>query len=278
MSFLAITAFLSIFLKSTTFLFSLLFYLLFCRYRSRLNDILRANEITVSSLKSDYRLISQDKDVRSYYREYVCLRGKVSTLKKIKTTYSEEDCVCFKSQVSEEYTTALEAMDEFSCWLNSLNKKRKIIQSGVMADSFFLKDIDNNDMILVCPEGAKIELTKVANFSSRDINYLDSVQFSNKFITKYINSYLIEEWILPLDKTILVIGEVSDSDGELKVAFPQNSGRNSPRTFMISLAKSKKELLKHIRKRVLLSFVLFLIFLSLFAYYCLWPVIFSYLS
>lgn len=224
----------------------------FFERRSILKEILAIKSTatsTVAQLKELSHRIGNERGSAGAFQEQVEVKGFIRSNNPMTAQLSERPCVYSKMRVVEKYEETYYEEDEDG---NRESKTRR--DSTTLADnniqiSFQLEE--KTGIIQIDPNGAKIEAIEVVDGYElpRDQNQgtvslsfggfsltLPSRGFNNN---KRILGYQYNEWILPIDTQIYVLGEVTDSDGTLKIQQPANPEH----PFLIS-HKSEEQLLR----------------------------------
>lgn len=168
------------------------------------------------------------------FRQLAEVKGSIECADPLSAELSKEKCLYYKSEVEIEY-------EENYYHENHQTKRRELrtrrtsetITSVERGVNFYVKD--STGSILVDPTGSEIDLVKsVDRFEpANNVNYSNgSISwggFSFSVGSNYSNysregrkilGYKFSEYIFPLRQNVFVIGEVSDSMGELRIAKP----------------------------------------------------------
>ncbi|WP_372371069.1 E3 ubiquitin ligase family protein [Candidatus Uabimicrobium sp. HlEnr_7] len=189
---------------------------------------------------------SKGQNANEEYREQVEVKGKIVCEKPLIGELSKRECVYYDTKVTHEYEETYKERDSNG---NSVTRRRR--SSDVMTKDtrhipFYLED--ETGKILIEGEGADMDTVQVVNKLERhprnnnlamgnmvlDLARVITNQSRNRTI-----GYRLKESIVPLDKKLYILGEVSSNDKTLSIRKPVASG--SP--FIIS-TKSEEQLIR----------------------------------
>ncbi|BAY51825.1 hypothetical protein NIES2134_105800 [Thermostichus vulcanus NIES-2134] len=163
-------------------------------------------------------------------------RPLVSELKRL-------PCVHYRLCVSRVYKTTESHEDGSS----ETKYRHEILSSNTQTIPFRLRDGDME--IYVDPRGAEIETVQVLNEFQEDNNTthlaFGRFQMDLSSLPKHSDTvgYRYEEWILPVNQQVFVVGTASDERGKLRIRRPHQKGQ----LFFISL-ESEENLTKKVRQ------------------------------
>lgn len=199
---------------------------------------------TVGELQHLRDAIAKELGKGGSFREQVEVKGMIRSNNPTIAQLSQRPCVYAQMTVLETYEETYYETD------NEGNEQRKTRQgSTILANSslqinFFLED--ETGRIEVNPNRANVDLIKVVDsYEQYQGNpTLYSGQFScnvnpQTFDNKRILGYQYNEYILPVDTKVYILGEVSDSQGSLVIQHPLN-----PEGQFIITHKSEEQLLQ----------------------------------
>ncbi|WP_017294345.1 E3 ubiquitin ligase family protein [Geminocystis herdmanii] len=196
-----------------------------------------ARQTNIEELISTANSISQEIGGGDW-RDYVKIWGKITVNKPILSELKQEPCVYYKMKVQREYEEKEITSDSKGNRQERMVKKTETISENVRSIPFFLED--KTGRIIVNPEEGKIDTIKILDEFRNESSEGGMLQFGNFSLmlnNNFLNSsrrifgYRYKESILPIDREILVIGQVSDETGDLRIHKPSNNQEK----FMISL-------------------------------------------
>ena len=136
-------------------------------------------------------------------KQQVEVKGKVHSNNPIIAELSERPCVYARTQILEKY--------EETYYDDGERKTRQgttTLANNTLKTNFELED--DTGRIQVNPDGAQIDAIEVVNRYQPNPNHQGTEN-------KRILGYQYNEWILPLDTKVYVMGEVSNSESELVI-------------------------------------------------------------
>ncbi len=171
------------------------------------------------------------------------VKGSIKCENPLTAELSNRECVYYSMSVTREYEETYTAYDEKNRPVRRTRRASDTISSNTQSVQFFVED--DTGKILVNPNDASIDATKtVDRFEpyGRGANSISFGSFSMSVPslaggTKTLG-YRYQESIIPLGQRIYVLGEASDSSGELMIQKP----KESKESFLISL-KSEEEII-----------------------------------
>lgn len=153
---------------------------------------------------------------------------------------SKQQCVYYAMTVSERYEETYTERDSQGREVRRTRTGTTTVASNSQRVHFYVQD--ESGKILVNPNDADIDAVKVVDKyepGQRSTVSFGSFSFNvrSSGSGRRILGYEFEERILPLDRRVYVLGEATDTSGELMVQKPQEKGK----PFIVSL-KSEEEL------------------------------------
>ncbi len=169
-------------------------------------------------------------------REYVKITGQVTTESPLISELKQVPCVHYKMAVMREYEEQVRETDSDGRTRWRTERRSDTISSNSQSIPFRLRDRYGD--IEVDPTGADIETVQVLNEfrPANNANRLSFGAFTLNIGTLSFGSgttlgYRYQEWILPVDRSVLVVGTASDQTGTLRIERPTAKGQK----FFISL-------------------------------------------
>lgn len=173
------------------------------------------------------------------WRDYVKIWGKITVNKPILSELKQEPCVYYEMKVQREYEERKITTDSKGNQEEKMGKNTEVVCQNARSIPFFLED-KTGKIIMVNPEEAKIDTMKILDefhhesMEGRMLQYGSfSLMLNNNFPSsnRRILGYRYQESILPIGREILVVGQVSDETGDLRIHKPSNHQEK----FIISL-------------------------------------------
>lgn len=195
-----------------------------------------ARQVTVAELQSTAAAIANEMGGGSW-RDYVKLWGKAEANPPLISELKQQPCVYYSYSVEREYEETVQEKDAEGRTRTETRRCSETLSSHRQSTPFYLND--GSGEVLVDPDGASLETVEVANdFHPGEpggglLSYgkfsltLGNVPFGNRRTL----GYRYRESILPVERSMLVVGTVSDQNGTLTLAKPLKSDQH----FIIAL-------------------------------------------
>ena len=130
-------------------------------------------------------------------------------------------------------------------WLQKNVRGSETVSSNSQRVPFYVED--QSGKILVNPNNANIDAIQVKDeFRAGETQMGQSISFGaftftvpSPLTSKRTLGYRFQESILPLDRKVYILGEATDTSGELAIQYPREKGKK----YIISL-KSEEELVR----------------------------------
>ncbi len=222
----------------------------FCfKHRSYLKDSIFAvkstSTSTIAELQKLQTDIARELEHSGSFREIVELKGVIRSNNPLTSDLSKRLCVYYQSIVKEKYEKTEYTTDSEGNRQRNTSQGTKVINNNQTQINFRLED--ETGTIVINPKDAEMEAIQVVNrfepvnsgkssFSIAGLNISLSGSFSNDYRTL---GYNYEEYVLPIDIPIYVLGELSDADNQLIVRKPFD-----PKKHFIISHKSEEELIR----------------------------------
>jgi hypothetical protein len=199
---------------------------------------------SVAQLSEMSHTIAQEIGSVGAFKEQVEVKGSINCSNPIIAELSQRPCVYAKMQVVEKYEETYYTQDEKGKPQKRTRPGSTTLANNTLQVNFQLDD--GTGKIHINPHGAEIEALEVVNRYELAQNHPSSLSFGgfhwdvpvSNSNDKRILGYQYNEWILPVESKIYVLGEITDSDGHLVIHQPLNKNNR----FLITY-KSKEELL-----------------------------------
>jgi len=166
---------------------------------------------------------------------------------------SGQECVYYSMKVTREYEEKYTAYEN-NRPVTRTRRGSEIISSNTQSVHFYVED--DTGKILVNPNDASIDGIKSVDRFEPHTSNTGTLRFGNFSLPISISSgsrtlgYRYVEEIIPINRRVYVLGEASDSSGELMVQKP----KDKKETFLISL-RSEEEIIASTEKIVKLSLI-----------------------
>lgn len=220
--------------------------LIFLRRKSQ-DKLLEIKSTQTSSTKDLADLCQSVKDGignSGGFKQLSEVKGIVKCAKPLSGELSKQPCVYYTMDVSERYEETYYEKDSKG---NSVRRTRTgstTVASNSQSVHFEVEDASGR--ITVNPNGADIDPVQVVSKYEPSMQGRNSISFGSFSFNvarstgdRKILGYEFTEKIIPLDRRVYVIGEASDSTGELMIQQPSEKGK----PFIVTL-KSEEELTK----------------------------------
>lgn len=234
-------------------------------YRLKLRSLQLATPATTAELRHLQRQVAREIG-GGHLREYVKITGHVTTGSPLISPLTQTPCVYYKMLVTREYEEEngeidVKAIDvkailmgnsEGQTYRPTPGSSSETVSSHSQLIPFRLRD--RYGEVEVEATGAEIETVKVLDEfrPASDPNCLSFGSFTLNTGNLSVNrstgttlGYRYQEWILPVDRSVLIVGSASDQTGALRIERPTTRGQK----FFISL-KSEESLSQDTRRAI----------------------------
>lgn len=211
--------------------------------KARAACIKLARDGTVADLKKLAQEIGAEIG-RGSWRDYVKINGLVTCDRPLKSELKQEPCVYYKMSVRREYEETVTLKDEKGRPYTETRRGSDVVASNSQSVPFQLQDATGT--LEVNLDGAEIDTVKVLDEFRPDSDrggFLSYGNFSLALSQSYPSSnrrtlgYRYSEAILPVERRVYILAEVSDELPDLILQKPSAADRH----FLVSL-KSPDEL------------------------------------
>ena len=253
-------------------LFSLLFLGLSAasfRHRHRLQQSLRVIAGTEVARLGDLRALVDHVAVeigQGAYQERVALRGAVHCGAPLTAPLSQQDCVYYKTRITERYKARRTIRDRDGNRRQEWRNGSSVLSTDEVRSPFYLQD--PSDRVRVEPEGFEIEGTVVVE-QFEPVSGTDShpaslkAELTPRHERDYRTlGYHYREEILALDTPVYILGNLSDADGLAVRSGVEPPGLITHRSQQAVIDRKQKA----IRQATGLSAVLLALSLGMLAY------------
>ncbi|AUC62296.1 hypothetical protein AA637_14595 [Cyanobacterium sp. HL-69] len=203
-------------------------------------SLLSARLTDIEELQTTCQAITQEIGGGNW-RDYVKLWGKISVDEPLISEMKQEPCVYYRMLVQREYEEKVRSQDSEGKTIEKTVRKSETITQNQGSTPFILED--KTGTITINSQGAKFDTIKILDEFRPEQPAGGMLQFGNfSFLMRsdsyntHTLGYRYQEFILPINREVLVLGNASDETGELRITKPSN---NEP--FLVSL-KTEEEL------------------------------------
>lgn len=220
---------------------------------------------TVSELKQMAKEVAGELG-RGSYNEMVGLRGTAECDNPLKSELSGTPCLYYRMSVTQEYEEEYEEWDEQrKARVRRTRRGSRNLASNTRSCPFMLRD--DTGAIEVMPDGADIDAERVLSSFEPEQRLLQPGGMMLSFgsfsfamggmghhgmgmgyggLGSRTLGYRLEEYALPVGRSVYVMGEVSDAEGRLAIQKPSHRSNK----FVIS-TKSKEALVQATQNKAL---------------------------
>jgi hypothetical protein len=159
---------------------------------------------------------------------------------------AKQPCVYYSMTVTREYEETYQEKDANGNYVTKTRRAEDTISSNTQRIPFYVED--ETGKVLVNPNGASIDAQQVVDKFEPGERQAGSMlsfgAFSINISTPSVGrtrtlGYRFRESIIPLDRKLYVLGEATDTSGELAIQSPREKGKK----FIVSM-KSEEELVR----------------------------------
>jgi len=164
--------------------------------QQKLFSIKRARAVTAAELAETAGAVANEIGGGNW-RDYVKLWGTVTTEAPLLSEHRQKPCVYFVATVTREYEEKTQE--------GELKRKSEQVSHNRQFTPFWLKD--DTGSILINPDGAAVET----------VDIMDELREERSRSTL---GYRYRESVLPVGRSVLVVGAVSDVTGQVTIGKP----------------------------------------------------------
>ncbi len=221
--------------------------------RAKARQLKTAQHRSIGELQEMAKEIAAELGPGSY-NEQVELRGTIECASPLLSELGETPCVHYRMSVSRKYEEQYEEYDQQQD--RSVVRTRKgseTVASNTRSCPFVLRD--DSGAAEVLPDGASIDLEKSLSTFEPEANLrtlgggmgYGQFRFSGAAWSsgRQTLGYELQEWVLPVGRSVYVLGEANDEEGRLRIGKPHDKESK----FIIS-PKSKQALIQGAERAV----------------------------
>ncbi|MBU0937090.1 MAG: E3 ubiquitin ligase family protein [Spirochaetes bacterium] len=171
------------------------------------------------------------------------LKGKAECDTPLSSEHAELPCIWYRSTITREYEERYTERDSEGRSQTRTRRGSEIVSTNERRTNFMLRDASGT--ISIDPEGASMDgeklLSRFEQGKSGASVTIGGMSFNFGGLSGGRNTlgYRLEEWGIPVGKTLYILGEATDKDGQLHLAKPETKGQR----YLISV-KSEEQLVK----------------------------------
>lgn len=221
--------------------------------QDKLLEIKSTQTSTTKDLTEMCKTINDELGTRGGFKQQAEVKGFVKCDKPLTSELSKQPCVYYDMKVEERYEETYMEKDAQGNQQRRTRTGNVTVAGNSQNIHFFVED--ETGRITVNPNGASIEPVQVvskyepyANRSSVSFGSF-TFQIPTRSGDRRILGYQFTERIIPLDRRVFVLGEATDSSGELMIQAPSEKGK----PFIVTL-KSEEELTKSTESSIAMLF------------------------
>lgn len=201
-------------------------------------------------LIDEVKAITERMGKAGSFRRLVELKGVIKCDSPLTSEVAKQKCVYYTMTVTRKTEEDYEEKDaKTGQSVRKTRQKTDTVASNSQSTPFYVEDATGK--VMVNPNGAELDPVRVVDkFEAGQVNTGQSISvggfsfnlsgssFSSALAPGHrVLGYNFTESVLPLERRVYILGEASDSDGELMIKAPKDKGR-----FIVSL-KSEEELM-----------------------------------
>lgn len=217
--------------------------------KQKLASIRQARQQTVAELQQTAQGVAAEIGSGSW-RDYVKVSGNVQCDQPLTSELKQVPCVYYRMIVEREYEETVTKRDSDGQTTRETERSSEIVSQNQQSTPFLLTD--GTGEILINPMNADIETVSILDEFQAESSMGGSLSFGGFSLSLGGDSagrrtigYRYRESILPLERRVLILGQVTDAQGvpggstniQLAIEKPTEKGKK----FLISL-KSQEQL------------------------------------
>ncbi|NJN76730.1 MAG: E3 ubiquitin ligase [Synechococcaceae cyanobacterium RL_1_2] len=213
---------------------------------NKLSSLAKARPTNAGEIKDTVAAIAEEIG-QGNWRDYVQVWGDITCGEPLISPLAEERCVYYEMKVTHEYDQTITKQDSDGKTIRTTESRSDIISQNQRSIPFELRD--QTGTVLVNPEHADIAKIKSMDefrpgLSTEGLIRMGtfSLALGNTMINpigdRRTKGYRYQEWIFPIGRKALVVGQISDETGTPTLTQPTAKENK----YLISL-NTKEELL-----------------------------------
>ncbi len=175
-----------------------------------------------------------------HWRDYVTVRGKITAESPLRSELTQQECVHYTMTVTREFEETITSRTSRGSSTRT-QRGSESVASNTRSIPFRLED--GSGSIAVDPHGAKIDAVEVLDDFRPGEPRRGGITYGGFSLTpryqqnlggRLTLGYRYSESVLPVNTTVLVVGAVNDTTGEVTLRQPVGSGKKliiSSKTF-----------------------------------------------
>lgn len=185
--------------------------------KQKLASIRQARHGTIADLQRTAQEIAAEIGSGSW-RDYIKVRGDIQCDHPLTSELKQVPCIYYKMMVEREYEEIVTKRDDEGRTRQETERRSEVVSQNQRSIPFMLND--GTGEILVNPANAEIETVSVLDEFRAASSANGSLSFGGFSLSlghdrtgRHTLGYRYRESILPLDQSILVLGQVTDAQG-----------------------------------------------------------------
>lgn len=205
--------------------------------QNRAMSLKSARKVTTTDLHTTAKAVA-DEIGGGDWRDYVKLWGEIHVESPLLSELKQQPCVHYSFTVLREYEETVQEKNADGEMVKRVQRGTETLSNHSQSIPFYL--IDGAGKVLVNPEGADIETVEIVNdFQPGDPaggllsygTFRRTLSVGLGVSDRRTLGYRYQESILPLGRSILVVGDAGDQTGTVAIAKPLNGEKH----FVIAL-------------------------------------------
>ncbi len=219
---------------------SLVLFFVHKHLQHKLSSLRQARPASIAELNHLASQIAREMGAGSW-RDYVKLRGTIQCEQPLISELKQTPCVHYQMTVVREYEEQVTERDQDNNLVQKTQRGSETLSQRQESIPFFLQD--DTGEIWVEPEGAQIEAIRVMNNFSPEQPQAGQLSLGDSSLPSSADShrrtlgYRYQESVLPVQRQVFVVAQVSDRNKSLLLENPTLKGQR----FVIS-SKSEEAL------------------------------------
>nr|MDA8216722.1 E3 ubiquitin ligase family protein [Dehalococcoidales bacterium] len=213
--------------------------------QGKLSEIMATETSTSRQLAETAKYVAERMGEAGSFNQITEIKGLARCDSPLTSEVAKQPCVYYSMSVSREYEeTYWETDQQTKQQVSKTRRSSEVVASNSQRIPFFVED--STGQVLVDPAGADVDAVQVVdrfepgeNTMSLGALRIDLGDLLPLGSGRHTIGYKISEKIIPLDRSVYVLGEAVDSTGKVTMLKPREKGKK----FLIS-HKSEEELVR----------------------------------
>ncbi len=229
-------------------LIGLVLWIIMNKRKAKLNVMDNYENTSASEIIQNHQFFEEEYGKGSF-SNFIEIRGNVHCEKPIQSEFAKEDVVYYKSVVTREIEKRVQRRDSNgNVRYDNVRSTEKVSENERKAN-FFVKD--STGEVMVDPEGAEMHTMKIfseyeqgENPSGTWFNF-GGISFGSLGNGSRVLGYKYEEYAIPMNSHLYVLGEANDRAGKLRI-----SKSNDKKQHFIVSTKTEDELKSNLQSNI----------------------------